>query len=31
MKQDGKPKNKPMHIWSKEARIYSGEDSLFSK
>ena len=37
MKQDRKPRNKPMHLWvayflTKEARIYNGgKDSLFNK
>ena len=29
MKQNREPRNKPMHIWSKEARIYNGE-KMFS-
>ena len=35
MKQDRKPRNKPMHLWVtffiKKERIYNGEDNLFNK
>ena len=28
---DRNPRNKPMHLWSKGARVYKGKDSLFNK
>ena len=30
MEQDKKLRNKPMHVWSKEAKTYSGEKMVSS-
>ena len=30
IEQDRKPRNKPMHLWIKEARQYNGEKTVSS-